>query len=194
MHSEEERLLALSRAGDPDAFGRLVSLYEERVYKTAYMLVGNRDDALDVSQDVFLKAYKNIRSFRGDCAFSTWLHRIAINVSRNFLRSARARKTVPEADVLEKTLLFEAKEISPEQAVIQKEAVNRLLDALSELPPEYKETLVLRMAQDLSYSEIADILDVPIGTVRSRLSKARELLFAKLRYKSFIDAIEGDGK
>ncbi len=189
MHPEEERLLQLSRSGDTEAFGQLIAIYEGRVYRTAYMLTGRRDDALDVAQEAFLKAFRNIRAFRGDCAFSTWLHRITINAARNYLRSAKSGKTIPESEALTETRLWDEKRDSPEQSLLQKEAARELMEALNELPSEYREALVLRVAHELPYSEIAEVLEIPIGTVRSRLSKARELLLGKLRYRSFLGNI-----
>ena len=186
MQTDEQPILERCQAGDLDAFGELVARYQDRIYRTAYLLVGNRDDAQDVTQETFVKAFRNLRSFRRECAFSSWLHRILLNAAGNWLRDNRRHAQLSEAapPVIGRS---EEAEVSPEEAVLQHDRARRLQAALWDLPPHYREAMILRFYDELSYAEMAEVLDVPVGTVRSRLAKARELLYKRLRWEAFSD-------
>ena len=186
MQTDEQTILERCQAGDLDAFGELVARYQDRIYRTAYLLVGNRDDAQDVAQETFVRAFRSLCSFRRECAFSSWLHRILLNAARNWLRDNRRHAQISGAcpPVIERS---EETEASPEEALFQHDRASRLQAALRDLPLHYREAVVLRFYHDLSYTEISEVLDVPIGTVRSRLAKARDLLQKRLRWQALMD-------
>jgi len=176
VKSVEEALVRRAAAGDRDAFAPLVETYQKQVYNLALRMTGSPDDALDLSQETFLRAWRGLPSYRAGAAFSTWLYRLAANVCIDFLRHRRREKTVPlcapdgeggEAglpspvpDALAQTL-----------ARFEREQVAR---ALSQLEPDYRIALTLRAVDGLSYAEIAAALDIPAGTVKSRIARARE--------------------
>ena len=187
MHADEEPILKRCRSGDLDAFGELVERYEDRVRRTAFLLVGNRDDAQDVAQETFVRAFKSLSSFRHECAFSTWLHRITLNAARNWLRENRRRAQMSDLEWEAEMAPAKLDEATPEHQVLRREGARRLQAALQTLPDRYREALVLKVYHDLPYSDIAEILQVPVGTVRSRLAKARELVVKRLRWDAFLD-------
>jgi len=165
-HLPDRELAARAVAGDDGAFAELVRRHERRVYNLALRMLGRSEDARDAAQDAFVSCYRNLSKFRGDAAFSTWLHRIAVNACYDVLRRRR--------DVLG---LDEAPE--PPPAADHGDAVTTSVDvrrALLAIPDEFRTVLVLHDIQDLGYDEIARILEVPVGTVKSRLHRARVAL------------------
>lgn len=177
---DEARLIALALEGDSDSFGELVRHYESFVYNVVYQIIGNREDALDVSQDSFIKAFRSLTSFRGDCRFSTWLYRIAVNTSKDSLRSRSKRNitslTEYEDDDEESKNIDipdDTTENMPEEALAEDErrrAVRLAIEALSE---DHKAVVLLRDVSGYSYEDIAQMLGLEIGTVKSRLNRAR---------------------
>ena len=166
--------------GDANAFETLVLEYEKNVYNIALRMTGNSEDAADMTQEAFIKAYNSLQAFRGDSKFSVWLYRIVSNVCLDFLRSKNRRPTVSlsvEDDDGEDTQLDVADESqSPELLLDRKltrESVRRGLDSL---PPDYRQILLLREIQGLSYDEIAQALGLEVGTVKSRIFRARKRL------------------
>lgn len=177
---EENRTIQTVLNGDVNAFELLVRDYEKNVYNLALRTVKNPDDAADMTQEAFIKAYNSLPSFRGDSKFSVWLYRIVSNVCLDFLRSRNRHPTVSisvENDDGEETELDIADESqSPEELLERKltrEAVRQGLDAL---PEDYRQILLLREIQGLSYEEIAEVLSLEIGTVKSRIFRARKKL------------------
>ncbi len=180
----DEELVRRTLAGDREAFGGLVRRYEDRICATVQRIVGHREDALDLAQETFLRAFDRLRTFREGARFSTWLYTIALNVTRSELRKRKARKAV-------KPMSLEGAEHDPPdraeagtEAVDRREQYEAALRALGELDPESREVVVLRDIEDLSYEEIAQVLGVPTGTVRSRLHRAREELRVRLSESS----------
>ncbi len=170
--------------GDVNAFEKLVTEYEKGVYAIALRMTGNPEDASDMTQEAFIKAYNSLQSFRGDSKFSVWLYRIASNVCLDFLRSRSRKPTVSlsvEDDEGEETQLDVADESqSPElllERSLTRDAVQRGLQSLA---PDYRQILLLREIQGLSYEEIADVLQIEVGTVKSRIFRARKRLCAFL--------------
>lgn len=184
MLSDEELVLR-SKNGDIDAFEELVSRYDRKIYSIAYRLIGNRDDANDIAQEAFLKAYQGIKNFRGEASFQTWLSRITTNVCRDELRR-RSRKPVDRLDeniVLEEGEVAKqvaAKEPGPAELYEQKELSVRIQKLIDTLAPDFRLALVLRDIEGYSYDEIAQYLDCSLGTVKSRISRARNYLKEKL--------------
>ena len=181
---EESRIVQKVIKGDVNAFERLVLEYEKSVYNIALRMTGNSEDASDMTQEAFIKAYNSLQSFRGDSKFSVWLYRIATNVCLDFLRSRSRRPTVSlsvednEGDEVQLDVADESQ--SPELLLdrqMTRESVRRGLDTLS---PEYRQILLLREIQGLSYDEISQALGLEVGTVKSRIFRARKKLCAFL--------------
>ena len=184
--------------GDVNAFEKLVTEYERAVYAIAQRMTGNAEDAADMTQETFIKAYNSLSSFRGDSKFSVWLYRIANNVCLDFLRSRSRRPTVSlstEDDDGEETQLDIADESqSPElllESALTRDAVRRGLDSL---PPDYRQILLLREIQGLSYEEIAAALGIESGTVKSRIFRARKRLCTFLIEDGNIPEFRSSGK
>ena len=176
----EDTLLAFKAAdGDESAFEQLVRKYERLVTTCAYSVVGNQDDVMDVSQEVFLKVYRSIGTFKGDSEFSTWLYRIAKNTALDFVRK-RKQTTVSidtsgeEGDGFD--IADENESSSPEKNALKKERAKILHEAIAKLSEEHREVIILRDLNDYSYDAIAESLGIEPGTVKSRLSRARESL------------------
>ena len=170
--------------GDVNAFERLVTEYEKNVYNIALRMTGNSEDAADMTQEAFIKAYNSLGNFRGDSKFSVWLYRIVSNVCLDFLRSRTRKPTVSlsvEDDEGEEAQLDVADESqSPElllERSLTRDAVRRGLDQLA---PDYRQILLLREIQGLSYEEISQTLALDLGTVKSRIFRARKKLCAFL--------------
>jgi RNA polymerase sigma-70 factor, ECF subfamily len=170
VSADDRRFIAESRNGDTAAFGALVRRYQDRLYNTAYRLVGNAEDAQDVVQEAFLSAYQSLGSFKGDSLFFTWLYRIAVNTAISLKRKQRAvlRLGGPAAEPLDPSDLSR-----PGHALEQAEQGQRVQQALGRLSPEHRAVLVLKDMEGQKYEAIAEVLGVPIGTVRSRLHRAR---------------------
>ena len=184
--TREQELTIIRRVqhGDTEAFSVLVAAYEKNVFNVALQMTGNREDAQDMAQEAFLKAYTSLSSFRGDSRFSSWLYRIVSNVCLDYLRRQNRRPksslTVEddEGETVELDIPDESQ--SPEALLERKltrEAVRR---GLRELPPEQRQILLLREIQGLSYDEIAEAMDLEPGTVKSRIFRARKKLCAFL--------------
>ena len=171
-----EELARSAAQGDEEAFARLVDLHEKRVYALALRMTGNQEDAADVAQEAFLSAWRGLPSFRGDAGFSTWLYRLTSNAAIDHLRKTRRQRA--EASLSDGTQGPEVPDPAPtpqEQAESQglREAVRW---GLGELSQEHRQVLTLREYEELSYEEISDQLGVDLGTVKSRISRARTAL------------------
>ncbi|MDQ7858304.1 MAG: sigma-70 family RNA polymerase sigma factor [Armatimonadota bacterium] len=173
MPDDESTLIARARRGDLDAFDALVRAHQDRVYHLAYRVTGNHEDAADAAQDAFVRAYQALPRFRGDAAFATWLHRIATNAALDLIRRRPAQ---PPIELPPQTVAPGG----PEHEAGRREVARRVGAALARLPAEFRAAVVLRDLQGFDYEEIARILQVPVGTVRSRISRGREALRAHL--------------
>ena len=174
MGTDDHRLIAESLAGHSAAFGELVRRYQDRLYNTVFRLVDNADDAQDVVQEAFLSAYQSLDSFKGDSLFFTWLYRIAVNTAISHRRKRRpvARLVGSDGDILIDPL--DPSELTrPGSALEQAEEERRLMRALSRLSPEHRAVLVMKDLHGQRYEEMAETLRVPVGTIRSRLHRAR---------------------
>ena len=156
--------------GDSEAFAELVRRHEGRVFSIALRMTGREEDARDAAQDAFVSAYRKLSSFRGDAAFTTWLHRVTVNATYDLLRK-RSRAPEPVADVPETAAA--SHEEDPAGRVAQQLEVR---EALALVPEEYRAVLVLRDMEDLPIEEVAEILGLPVGTVKSRCHRARVAL------------------
>lgn len=171
-------LVAQARKGDAEAFRVLVERYQGRAYSIAYGVVGHREDALDIVQEAFLKAFRMLGGFRGESGFYTWFYRILVNLAIDFRR--KVRPVLLEAP----DRLGDARASNPVEEVHRGELRAAITAAIAALPPEQQAVIVLREIEGLSYAEIAEVEQVPIGTVMSRLFYARRKLQAALaRYR-----------
>jgi len=186
---EDHELVSSCKKGDTDAFDTLVAKYQRRMFNVAYRMIGNYDDASEVVQDAFVSAYKNLRKFRENAKFSTWLYAIVLNLSRNRLkqvRTLRARQSFSIDDPLSTEdgqiqVELPTAEPSPHERLEQKDLQLRVQRCIDALDPEFREVLILRDIQGFSYEEIVHILKAPDGTVKSRLFRARALIADCLR-------------
>lgn len=182
---EELELVHKAAEGDPYAFEELVTAYQKPIYNLAIRMTGNPEDALDLSQEAFLKAWRGLPSYRFDSAFSTWLYRLASNVCIDFLRKQKKQRTVPlqygNGEEEERELAIPDPSPGTEEQVLSQIEHERVAAAMSQLDPEYREALTLRVINGLSYQEIASILNVKEGTVKSRIARAREKMRALMQ-------------
>ena len=170
---EVSALVKRVKHGETKAFEELVIIYQKFVYGTVLADVGNIHDAEDISQEVFLKAWKGINSFRGECSFATWLHRIAKNAACDFLRKEKKRKEI--ADDPETVLAgVVSTDLTPEEEILDREGVLNIEKIINTLPEEQREAVIYRDLMGITYLEIADITGVTVGTVKSRISRGRE--------------------
>ena len=165
------------KAGDRSAFEFLFKKYSDRTYKLLYRLVNNKEDALDLLQIAFLKAYSSLHKFGGRGSFYTWLYRIATNVAIDFLRERGKRPKTRDLAAVEREYHTRRKETSgaaPWAEMLRRELREHVWAAVHALPPEHKAVFLLRTVNGLPYKEIADTVHCPVGTVMSRLHYARE--------------------
>jgi RNA polymerase sigma-70 factor (ECF subfamily) len=170
--SDDASLIDATLAGDTEAFGRLVERYQDRLYNSLLRFLGSAEDARDVSQDTFLQALTKLRSFRRESGFYTWLYRIGFNLAMSRRRRMRPEMSI---DCLKHSAGVEPSDdgVGPERLMEAKERAAAVQAALGRLADEHREVVVLREIEECSYETIAEILNVPIGTVRSRLFRAR---------------------
>ena len=195
---QEAAIVRKVLGGDANAFETLVLEYEKNVYNIALRMTGTSEDAADMTQEAFIKAYNSLQSFRGDSKFSVWLYRIVSNVCLDFLRSKNRRPTVSlsvEDDDGEDAQLDVADESqSPELLLDRKLTRDSVRRGLDSLPPDYRQILLLREIQGLSYDEIAQALSLEVGTVKSRIFRARKRLCTFLIDDGNISDFSSSGK
>jgi RNA polymerase sigma-70 factor (ECF subfamily) len=180
--SDDRALIDRSLAGDTVAYGRLVARYQDRLYGTLVHLLGSAQDAYDVAQESFLLAWQNLATFRGDSAFYSWLFRIAHNAAVSYRRRDRrpARSIDRGRDLHGDEPVDPRPTTDPSSGMVTDERRQIVQDALGELPDEYRTVLVLKELDGLRYEEIAEVIGCPVGTVRSRIHRARIELRDKL--------------
>ena len=177
---QDELLIRRAQRGDADAFEQLLLEHQKNVYNLCYRMAGNPDDAMDLSQETFLRAWRCLDQYQFASAFSTWLYRLCSNICIDFLHRRRRQQTVPltfeDADGEEQTYAVPDAQPLPEEQVELKLTREILQAAMAQLLPEHRAVLQLRVVNEMSYEQIADVLDIQIGTVKSRLSRARNQL------------------
>lgn len=184
VRESDEQLVARAQKGDSRAFDLLVLKYQSRIAALVSRYVADTAEVEDVTQEAFVKAYRALAKFRGDSAFYTWLYRIATNAAKNYL-VAKGRRPSSDADI-DEAELFDSGEIlrdleTPESQLFGEELARVVQDALDQLPSELREALTLREFDGLSYEEIAEVMDCPVGTVRSRIFRARDAVDARVK-------------
>ena len=183
MNTDDKELIAQCVAGQTEAFGRLVERYQNRLYHTLFSLMGSEEDARDVAQEAFVLAFQKLQSFRGDSAFYSWLFRIAFNASVSFRR--KHRRTTSSLDAAHEQSGIETADTSPDtqpdHSLEVAEQQGLVRTALAQIAADFREVLILKEIEGLKYEQIAEIVGCPIGTVRSRIHRARQELREKLR-------------
>ncbi|EEF80256.1 RNA polymerase sigma factor RpoE [Methylophaga thiooxydans] len=176
----DQELVRRVQAGDKKAFDLLIMKYQQRIIHVITGFVHDPVEAMDVAQEAFIKAYRALPGFRGDSAFYTWLYRIAINTSKNYLTAASRRPPVSDVDAMDATIYYDAPELkefeTPESSLMSDELKQAIHLAIQDLPEDTATAIKLREFEGLSYEEIAQAMDCPIGTVRSRIFRAREAI------------------
>jgi RNA polymerase sigma-70 factor (ECF subfamily) len=190
----DAQLVMRVQKGDKQAFDLLVLKYQRKIQRLLSRMLRDQSDIDDVMQESFIKAYRALPQFRGDSAFYTWLYRIAINTARNWMASQKRRPSSPGLNQTEDGETFDeidnlTDNNTPESVLASREIANTVNAVIEQLPAELRTAIVLREIDGLSYEEIAQTMDCPIGTVRSRIFRAREAIAAKL--KPMLD-IHGD--
>ena len=182
----DQALVERVQAGDKQAFGLLVTKYQRKLLRLVSRIVKDPAEAEDVAQEAFIKAYRALATFRGESAFYTWLYRIGVNTAKNWL-AANGRRMYASTDIRddddepvnEGDLLPDVE--TPERMLMTKQIGDTVNAAMEELPDELRTAVTLREIEGLSYEDIAQVMDCPIGTVRSRIFRAREAIAGKLR-------------
>jgi RNA polymerase sigma-70 factor (ECF subfamily) len=181
----DQALVARVRGGEREAFDQLTARYQRRLLRLVMRLVNDQAEAEDVVQETFIKAYRALRRFRGESAFYTWLYRIAVNTAKNALLARGRRGMVSGAVGPRGEPLVEEEHLrevaTPESALASKQIADTVNAAMDALPIDLRTAIALREIEGLSYEEIAEIMGCPIGTVRSRIFRAREAIAHKLR-------------
>lgn len=182
----DQKLVEKAQKGDKRAFGILVEKYHKKLTRLLTRMVRDQSEIEDIVQDSFIKAYRAINNFRGDSAFYTWLYRIGINTAKNHLVSlGRRPKAMNDVEIEDIENFEDGQELrnleTPENSVMTKEIVSTVNDTIESLPDELKEAISLREMDGLSYEEIAELMQCPIGTVRSRIFRARDAIADKLK-------------
>ncbi|MBI4755141.1 MAG: RNA polymerase sigma factor RpoE [Betaproteobacteria bacterium] len=182
----DQALVERAQRGDKQAFGLLVSKYQRKLVRLLSRLIRNPAEVEDVAQEAFIKAYRALPSFRGDSAFYTWLYRIGVNTAKNYLVSqGRRAPTSTEFDSEEAESFEDGGQLrdinTPERVLMSKQIGETVNSAMEALPEELRTAISLREIEGLSYEEISQIMECPIGTVRSRIFRAREAIAEKLR-------------
>ncbi len=178
MEYNEKDIIEKCKLGDNDAFEILIKNYDKKVYNMIYRIIGNKEDAFDLTQEVFIKVYKSIRNFRGDSSFSTWLYRLATNTCFDENRRKQNKKTYSLDKPIETELGQLKRDFpddinTPDEILIKKEMQNLVQKAISMLPEEQRVMIVLRDIQGFSYKEISETLQCSMGTVKSRINRGR---------------------
>lgn len=178
--SSDRELAVVARNGDERAFAELVGRHQERVYRIIYRMLRDRDAAEDVTQVTFVRAFRSIQHYREEFDFHPWLYRIAVNAALTQIEKKKRERKVDIEQVPERFLPGRPGEESPVEETARRELLTRIEAALPGLPDEQRIVFLLRVGEGLSYDEIARTLDIPRGTVMSRLSRAREALRKRL--------------
>src|ERR1700680_3155149 len=178
---DDQQLITASKHGDQDAFARLVQRYQRRIFNLVYRMLQQYEEASEITQETFLAAWQGLSSFRGDARFATWLYRIAYNCALKQLETRKRDKALRVALQAEQALQSHVGYESTDAQMDEHERQAFVQEHLSRLPAKYRIVLILRHLQDMSYEEMAEILTMPIGTIKTHLFRARNLLKERLQ-------------
>lgn len=182
----DQQLVSLSQSGDQNAFGLLVEKYQNRLYRLILRMIKNQSVVEDLVQESLIKAYRSIASFRGDSAFYTWLYKIGLNTARNYLYEKKHKLQIDSGIAIEDAENFSTaidihQAETPETELINKQIAKTVNDDIAVLPAELQTAITLREIEGLSYVQISNIMDCPVGTTRSRIFRARNIISEKLK-------------
>ena len=176
----EQELVARAKAGDDEAFAQLMRANEKRIYNRTLRMTGNPEDAMDLAQEAFLNAWRGLKFFQGDSAFSTWVYRLASNACIDHLRRKKRRQDIsapmPTDEEDDSQPDIPDDRFRPDRELERRELRRAVIQGLKQLSDEHRQVLVMRELNGLSYQEIADVLDLEAGTVKSRIARARNSL------------------
>jgi RNA polymerase sigma-70 factor (ECF subfamily) len=185
MQMIEMRLAKLAKSGDRAAFTDLVELYKDKIYHLAFRMLGNSQEAEDMTQETFLRVFRNLDRYDETLKFSTWIYRIATNLTIDRLRKRKMTYSL-DADVtvegegLDWYSILASSEPGPEGQIVLSDMQRRIREAIDTLPKKYKSVIILKYLHDMSLQEISDVLDMPVTTVKTRVHRGREFLRRKL--------------
>ena len=189
---QDELLIRRAQSGDEGAFEQLLLAHQKSVYNLCLRMAGNPDDALDLSQEAFIRAWRALGQYQFDAAFSTWLFRLTSNVCIDFLRRQKRQQhmslTVTDDDEPGEEFTVPDPAPGPEEQAVHNERRQAVARAMAALPEDYRAVMQLRAVEALSYEQIAEILDIKVGTVKSRLARARAQLRKILKDGNFFDS------
>jgi RNA polymerase sigma-70 factor, ECF subfamily len=191
MTRTDEELVARASAGEVDAFNQLVTRWERPIYALAYRTLGREEDARDVVQEAFLRAYRGLRGFKGEAKFSSWLYRITLNLCRDWIRRERRTPLVQVPEGVDPVDLADervAPQESVEELVARREMSHAVAKAMAELPEEQRTAIMLKEYHGLTFQEIADMLDCPLSTVKTRLYQGLSVLRRRLERRQAEEA------
>jgi RNA polymerase sigma-70 factor, ECF subfamily len=186
--TSDENIVERALTGDADAFGELVRRWERRIFALSYGMLGREEDARDATQETFIAAFRNLRGFRGEAKVSSWLHRIAVNQCITRQRRAKVRSETALDDEQEKNAgsFATSSALSPSRVVEKKQVTRAVRRAVNSLPVELRQVIVMKEFEELTFKEIAETLDLPLSTVKSRLYTALKQL--QMRLEKFTEA------
>lgn len=177
QEKDERLLVTQAKGGSQDAFEQLVKLHEKRIYNLALRMVGNPEDACELTQEAFLSAWRGLPAFKMECSFGTWLYRLASNACIDYLRKEKRRRVVSMTAVSEEDEEYQTEfpdlRYNPETALERREILDEIRKGLDSLSAEHRQILVMRELSSMTYAEIAGVLKLEEGTVKSRISRAR---------------------
>jgi RNA polymerase sigma-70 factor (ECF subfamily) len=178
----DEKLVELAVSKDPEAFGEIVKRWERKIFALCFGMLGREDDARDAAQETFIAAYRNLRNFRGEAKVSSWLHRIAVNQCLTVKRRAKTRSEefLDEDDGSEDRVFIAPLHNSPSRQAEQVERLKLVRTAVSSLPTDLRQVIVMKEFEDMTFQEISETLEIPLSTVKSRLYTALKQLKMKL--------------
>jgi RNA polymerase sigma-70 factor (ECF subfamily) len=179
--TDENSTLNKAKQGDARAFEELLAAYEKRIYNIAYRMMGNQSDAQDMAQEAIIKAYRNLGTFKGSCMFSSWVYRITVNTCLDEIRKRKKRNVLYLDAVDGEGAAFTDRAPLPDQVAESKEKYEAILSAIGALSDDYRTVIVLRDMQGFSYQDISGITGCNIGTVKSRINRARNILKSVLK-------------
>lgn len=180
MQMDENKLIERATSGDPAAFNRLMEMHEKRMYAVALRMFGNREDAQDSLQEAMLRVYRSIGGFKGQSSFGTWVYRITMNTCLDEIRRKKNKQSASLDNMLDQGWAPTDEGASPEKRVMQQEMLKSIAQSIQELPEDMRSAIIMRDVHGYSYEEIADTLNVNVGTIKSRISRGREKLREKL--------------
>jgi RNA polymerase sigma-70 factor (ECF subfamily) len=179
IEREDAQLVTASKNGDQDAFSLLVQRYQRRVFNLVFRMLQNYEEASEITQETFFAAWQGLRSFRGEARFSTWLYRIAYNCALKQLELRKRDQALNQALQFEQVLETADEGHTAHLAILDNQEM--VQEQLSQLPPKYRIVLILRHLQDMTYEEMAEVLVMPVGTIKTHLFRARNLLKERLQ-------------